>query len=89
MITDERFERIRQFLSSDWLMRDGESALDYARELFSELDARRRADARRDDVTRASIDAALDTFFRAKPDVQRVIVARLIAHTRDAHAHNT
>lgn len=38
-MTTEQRERIRTFLQRDWLMRDGESALTYARELFDELDA--------------------------------------------------
>ena len=41
-MTAERLERIRQFLATDWLMRDGESALTYARELFRELDEARQ-----------------------------------------------
>jgi hypothetical protein len=38
-MTPERREAIGIFLRNEWLIRDGESALDYARELFRELDA--------------------------------------------------
>jgi hypothetical protein len=47
-LTPEWLATIRTFLRENWLMRDGESALEYARELLAELDAvtRERDDAR-------------------------------------------
>lgn len=38
-LTWDYLHRIRTFLQKDWLCRDGESALTYARELFDELSA--------------------------------------------------